>query len=67
VIERVDAGGRHVGVVRQIPLIVEVGVRIAPLFPAVRFVVDERVDTGRRDVGIVLQIVDVVEAVGRRP
>ena len=49
VIERIDAGVRHVGTLRRIAVNVEQRVRIAAVLPADRFEVHARVDPGRRD------------------
>ena len=61
-LERVDARGRDVGIVRQIAGGVEPGVRIAPLVPAEAVEVSERVDARRRHVRIVQQVVLGIEA-----
>ena len=61
VVERIDARGGDVGVVRQVAGDVEQRIRIAPFVPAEGLEVQQRIDARRRDVRIVRQVVDVVE------
>ena len=62
-LQRIDAGRRDVGVVREIARSVEQAVRVAPFVPAERVEVRARIDAGRCHVGIVEQVMLRVEAV----